>query len=94
MVLIIGGFASGKTDFTRSLGFTNEEIYTLTDGSISEDFLATCSAIVLREQGCGLVPMDPVARAQREEIGRLACRLAAKSTAVYRVTCGIGTRIK
>lgn len=50
--------------------------------------------IVCNELGCGIVPMDAFDRAWRERTGRLTCALAAQADAVYRVTCGIGTRIK
>ena len=50
--------------------------------------------IVCNELGCGVVPMDAFDRAWRERTGRLTCALAAQAEAVYRVTCGIGTRIK
>lgn len=50
--------------------------------------------IVCNELGCGVVPMDAFERAWRERTGRLTCELAKQAEAVYRVTCGIGTRIK
>ena len=50
--------------------------------------------IVCNELGCGVVPIDAGERAWRERTGRLCCELAKQADAVYRVTCGIGTRIK
>lgn len=50
--------------------------------------------IVCNELGCGVVPMDAFDRAWRERTGRLTCELAKQAEAVYRVTCGIGIRIK
>ena len=50
--------------------------------------------IVSNELGGGVVPMDAFDRAWRERTGRLTCALAVQAEAVYRVTCGIGTRIK
>ena len=47
-----------------------------------------------QELGCGVVPMDAFERAWRERTGRIGCELAKQAEAVYRVTCGIGTRIK
>ena len=38
--------------------------------------------------------MDAFERAWRERTGRIGCELAKQAEAVYRVTCGIGTRIK
>lgn len=46
------------------------------------------------ETGCGIVPMDREERRIREETGRALCRIAARSSQVWRVTCGLGQRIK
>lgn len=46
------------------------------------------------ELGCGIVPADAFDREWRETVGRCCCYLAGQARAVYRVTCGIGTRIK
>lgn len=50
--------------------------------------------IIMDDISQGLVPMDPVDRAYREANGRAMIKLAKEATAVYRVFCGIGTRIK
>lgn len=50
--------------------------------------------ITVNELGCGVVPIDAFDRNWRETTGRICCLLAQKSTEVYRVTCGIATRIK
>lgn len=52
------------------------------------------AVIVMDEIGYGIVPVDPADRRFREEAGRTGQRLAGKAEAVYRVVCGIGTRIK
>ena len=52
------------------------------------------AVVTANEVGCGLVPVRPEERAWREAAGRALCRVAAKSGAVTRVVCGIGTRIK
>lgn len=41
-----------------------------------------------------MVPLDREDRAWREKVGRVCCRLAEKAAAVYRVTCGLGARLK
>lgn len=46
------------------------------------------------EVGNGVVPMSAQDRAWREAVGRTCCALAQKADRVYRVWCGIGTRIK
>lgn len=50
--------------------------------------------ILVNELGCGIVPIDRFDRNYRETVGRLCCILAKQSTEVYRVTCGIGIKIK
>ena len=50
--------------------------------------------LVTDEIGYGIVPMDPFEREYREETGRICCLLAEKSEEIWRVCCGIGTRLK
>lgn len=50
--------------------------------------------IVTDEIGGGIVPISGEERYWREETGRVCCCLAAMSGQVWRVVCGIGTRIK
>ena len=52
------------------------------------------AVIVCREVGYGVVPIDPFERKYRETVGRICTFLAAFSTRVTRVVCGIGTVIK
>lgn len=50
--------------------------------------------VTVNELGCGIVPVDAFDRNWRETTGRVCCLLAQKSTEVYRVTCGVATKIK
>lgn len=50
--------------------------------------------IISDELGCGIVPMDPKDRQWRETSGRASVRLAGISEEVYRLVCGIASRIK
>lgn len=50
--------------------------------------------LTVTELGCGVVPVDVFDRQYRETVGRTCCMLADEARAVYRVTCGIGTKIK
>ncbi|MBS6447597.1 MAG: bifunctional adenosylcobinamide kinase/adenosylcobinamide-phosphate guanylyltransferase [Clostridiales bacterium] len=52
------------------------------------------AVILCDEVGCGIVPMKKEERVWRENVGRLCCYLAGRAERVYRVFCGIGTRIK
>ncbi len=50
--------------------------------------------VIADEIGCGLVPVDPLERAWREETGRILCALAREAETVVRVHCGIPQAIK
>lgn len=50
--------------------------------------------VITDEIGYGIVPIDAFEREYREMTGRVCCELAKNATEVWRVTCGIGTRIK
>lgn len=50
--------------------------------------------IVSQEVGYGVVPVDAFDRKYREAVGRVCTKLAAYSSKVTRVVCGIGTVIK
>lgn len=50
--------------------------------------------LVSDEVGYGIVPIDAFDRAYREAAGRICTKLAAYSSEVTRVVCGIGTVIK
>ena len=52
------------------------------------------AVLICDEVGCGIVPMTRAEREWREQVGRLCCYLAGRAEQVYRVFCGIGTRIK
>lgn len=46
------------------------------------------------EIGCGIVPISAEERAWREAAGRAQARLAAESSRVYRLICGIPQQLK
>lgn len=50
--------------------------------------------LISNELGYGVVPVEAFDRKYREATGRICTRLAAKSSQVIRVICGIGTVIK
>ncbi len=50
--------------------------------------------IVSQEVGYGVVPVDAFEREWREAVGRVSTQIAALSSRVTRVICGIGTVIK
>ncbi|NLG23903.1 MAG: adenosylcobinamide kinase [Clostridiales bacterium] len=52
------------------------------------------AVIVSDEVGMGIVPIDPIDRRWREQVGRALCLLARHAESVTRAVCGIGVRIK
>jgi adenosylcobinamide kinase/adenosylcobinamide-phosphate guanylyltransferase len=50
--------------------------------------------IIFEDIFCGVVPADPESRKTREEKAKELTELAKSADAVYRVFCGIGTKIK
>lgn len=109
MILITGGAFQGKKSFAlKALGIKEDKIYLsfnedvrvlcdkgenfteLIDGIFNSGYTAVLSS----EVGCGIVPLDRVERNRREMIGRAQCALAARCKEVWRVQCGIGTKIK
>lgn len=105
MILIIGGIASGKSTFARSLGFTAHDV---TDARADElfasasesdlphlvDLLAEKRLVLCTEVGSGLVPPSARERAARERVGRGCATLAARADSVVRMVCGIPCVLK
>ena len=52
------------------------------------------AVVITDEIGYGIVPVDAFLRENREAAGRVCTKLAANAKEVWRVSCGIGTRIK
>ncbi len=63
---------------------------------LAEDLIAANDNLVIvsNEVGYGVVPIDAFERAYREAVGRVCTKLAAHSSKVTRVICGIGMVIK
>ena len=110
MILVIGGYASGKKEYVQQkFGYRPEDfdseittkpvLYDLQkmDCSRTQALMETLvkqEVVICNEMGCGLVPMDKKERIQREEVGRLCVLLAKEAEEVHRVYTGIGCRIK
>lgn len=50
--------------------------------------------IIVREIGCGIIPVDQGESRWREVTGRTACRIASQAHTVYKMESGIAVRIK
>lgn len=66
------------------------------EGEMAKQLMRACPnrILITDEIGCGIVPVDPFQREYRELTGRICCQLAAEAKQVWRVTAGIGARIK
>lgn len=100
MILVIGGLGAGKREFTaRELGFDPEgedilcALHELETLPPVEELLGY-KVVICQETGCGVIPMARAERERREALGRLCCQLAQQAEAVWRVTCGLGMRLK
>ena len=58
------------------------------------DRLSQKEVIIATETGCGVIPLDPQERRDREAAGRLSCLLAERAETVVRVCCGIPQVLK
>lgn len=107
MTFITGPLWSGKREFAcRLLGCTREELAARAvwdvqalaagcrDLEALADRLAAREAVILTEEGGGVIPADPAQRAAREAAGRLACLLAGRADCVVRVFCGLPLVLK
>ena len=107
MILVIGGSFQGKKAFAKQLGgngtiladFQDRIREALKDGEDPETVTKTILAdppeiITLDEVGCGIVPLEKSERDYREAVGHAGQMLAAAAETVYRVQCGIASRIK
>ena len=58
------------------------------------DRLSQKEVVIATETGCGVSPLDPRERRNREAAGRLSCLLAERAETVVRVCCGIPQVLK
>ncbi len=108
MKLYIGGICQGQEELARKdnpgaeilVGFHESVREALSRGEDPRAFAQRIcgeksdSVITADEVGAGIVPIDAGERAYREAVGRALCVIAQFSREVWRVTCGIGVRIK
>jgi adenosyl cobinamide kinase/adenosyl cobinamide phosphate guanylyltransferase len=103
LILIIGGEASGKDAYAKTLGFPDSEIAANIHELVFEapdsamellEKLAAKSVVTCDEVGSGVIPADRRERAGREATGRLCVLLAQRADKVVRMVAGIPTVIK
>ena len=86
----------GLDSFVKAMVTTGQTVDPWVDRWIEKlkDFDWDNKVIVMKDVSQGLVPMDATDRAFREANGRTMIKLAENASEVYRVFCGIGSRIK
>lgn len=81
----------GFHEYIRKSLKAGEDLTGLAEKLASQD---SDVVLVSEEVGYGIVPADAFERQYREAVGRVCTALAAKSSKVTRVVCGIGTVLK
>lgn len=101
MILVVGGMASGKRTFARSLGEGLSIAYDVHEAAREEvavdDLVAryvSCDVVTCADVGAGIVPLDAGERAWRERVGALSQQLAARADVVVRMVCGVPLAMK
>ncbi len=107
MILVVGGAFQGKHNFAENvLGVLKERVFDdfhlkikdAANGNVElflkDIFEGGFEVIICDEVGCGIVPLEKSDREWREIVGRGLCLAAKNCDEVWRVQCGIGTRIK
>ena len=65
-----------------------------TDSFVRQVLAAGPEIVTMDEVGCGIVPLEKKDREYREAAGRAGQQLAGQAERVYRVVCGIPTRLR
>ena len=108
MTLVFGGAYQGKRAYPKmeyGAEALLEDYHLLVRDQIQQgidpcDYLETHwddlkdKVIICDDISCGVVPMDPLQRRWREELGRCMGMLSHKAETVVRVFCGIGMKLK
>ena len=86
----------GKIDFSKRCIYRLEEyIFTcVKNGTEPERAFRADAIIICRDISCGVVPVDSVLRAWREETGHYVNRLSADAAHVVRLFCGLSQVLK
>ena len=83
-------FLTGFHGWIRQLSDAGEE----TDSFVRQVLAAGPEIVTMDEVGCGIVPLEKKDREYREAAGRAGQQLAGQAERVYRVVCGIPTRLR
>lgn len=86
-------------DFSTDFNSSEAVFYGLEDKTCENEaqilaLLQKKKVVICCEVGSGLLPLDLERKLQQEKIGKLCCKLAEYATEVYRLQCGIPSKIK
>lgn len=96
---VLDEFGFTQEDVSDDFQTENPVFYgveSLDESELEEAFPLLCEkkVVIAQEIGCGVIPISKEQREHREMIGRFCCRLAQEAQEVYRLTAGIGRKIK
>ena len=109
VVLIFGGAYQGKLEYAKKQFGDGKKIVNNVDREVLQwlesgedlaekinEFISENkdSVVICNDVSCGVVPVDPLMRKWREEVGRFMSLLAENSEEVIRLFCGIPTILK
>ena len=110
MELITGGIYQGKKEYALNVlkvpekniidNFNETVKELLSDGKDPDFYIDDIlknhpdAVIIVDEVGCGIIPLDKTERNYRVVLGRLTCTLSENAEHVYRVTAGLGIKLK
>ena len=109
MVLIFGGVYQGKLAYAKKRFGDGKKIINNVDREVLawiesgenlpekiNEFINDNmdSVVICNDISCGVVPIDPLMRKWREEVGHFMSLLAENSDEVIRLYCGIPIRLK
>ncbi len=107
MVLVTGGAYQGKTAYAKEhyndkmiQDYQNIIKKLMQEGkdpiAYTESLIrhAPDAVIILREVGCGIIPISEENRKWREMVGKCGCMIAENADTVIRLCCGIPEIIK
>ena len=85
-----------EPDFTKRCLYCYERyvLWCMRKGIEPQTSFEDDKIIIMNDIFCGVVPIEPEARAWREKSGRVMTAIAANANTVTRMFCGIPKRIK
>ena len=85
----------GAAEAAEAVETSHSPLYDLQEKLRSlADRLSQKEVVIATETGCGVIPLDPRERRNREAAGRLSCLLAERAETVVRICCGIPQVLK